>query len=128
MVDRRSIRISVLAHASILLGFLFRYSVILPLLLWKTLKHSKYSEFQAKQATYYQIVALLLLLSISFAAEFTILLNTPQDGKLAQVDELLIKRIELAAYLLFSLYALYGAYRCNRGEEFRYLLIGKINF
>jgi uncharacterized Tic20 family protein len=128
MVDRRSIHISVLAHASILIGFVFRYSFIFSLLVWKTLKHSKYSEQQAKQATYYQIVALLLLLAISMGAEFIMLLNTPEDGKLPQVDELLIKRIELVAYSLLSLYALYGVYRCSRGEEFRYLRVRKINF
>jgi uncharacterized Tic20 family protein len=124
MVDRRSVQVSVLAHASILLGFFFRYSFILPLLVWKTQRHSKYSEFQARQATYYQVFALILLLCISFGAELLMLLPTPADGKAQRVDALLVKQIELFVYSLLSLYALYGAYRCSRGESFRYILIG----
>jgi len=121
-MDRRSIQISVLAHASILIGFIFRYSFIFPLLIWKTLKHSKYSERQARQATYYQIVALLALLIISFTAELLMLYPTA-DGKVQKVDELLIRKIELAVYLLFSIYAIYGAYRCSKSEEFHYFLM-----
>jgi len=126
MVDRRSVQISVIAHASILVGFFFRYSFILPLLIWKTMKHSKYSERQAKQATYYQIFALLLILVISFGVEFIILLSTAADGRVQKVDDLLVKEIEPGAYTLLSLYALYGAYRCSKGEEFRYTLVGNL--
>jgi len=125
-MDRRSIEISVLAHASILVGFVFRYSFIFPLLIWKTLKHSKYSEQQARQAAYYQAFALLLILCISFGAEFIMLLNEPINGRVPRVDELLIKQIELAVYSLLSLYALYGAYKCGRGEDFKYILLGNI--
>jgi len=126
MVDRRSVQISVLAHASILIGFLFRYSFIFPLLIWKTLKHSKYSERQSRQATYYQIVALLLFMSISSATEFAILLNEPSNGMAPRVDAALMRQLEFLVYSLLSLYALYGAYRCSRGEEFRYPLLGKL--
>jgi uncharacterized Tic20 family protein len=126
MVDKRSIEISVLAHASILIWFFFRYSFIFPFLIWKTLKHSKYSEQQARQATYYQILALLLIMSISFVAEFVILLNESSNGIVQRVDATFIRQLELVVYSLLSLYALYGAYRCSRGEEFKYLLIGKL--
>ncbi|MCX6775353.1 MAG: DUF4870 domain-containing protein [Candidatus Micrarchaeota archaeon] len=126
MADKRSLEISVLVHASILIGFLFRYSFIFPLLIWKTLKHSKYSERQSKQATYYQVVALLLIMSISFGAEFIILLNESSNGIVQRVDATFIRQLELVVYSLLSLYALYGAYRCSRGKEFKYLLIGKL--
>jgi uncharacterized Tic20 family protein len=119
----KHIRIAVLAHASMLIGFVFRYSFLFPLLIWKTLKHSQYSEFQAKQATYYQIFSFLLLLLISFAAQLLMLLPAPSDGKLVKVDELLVKQIELVVYLLLSFYSLYGAYKCSRGEEFRYAFL-----
>ena len=125
MVDRRSVQISVIAHASILVGFFFRYSFILPLLIWKTMKHSKYSERQARQATYYQMAALLIVLAVSFTAELAILLSSADD-RVQKADDLLIREIELGAYTILSLYALYGAYRCSRGQEFRYLLIGNI--
>ncbi|MCX6776801.1 MAG: DUF4870 domain-containing protein [Candidatus Micrarchaeota archaeon] len=126
MVDKRSVEISVLAHASILVGFIFRYSFIFPLLIWKTLKHSKYSEQQARQATYYQVAALLLIMGISFGAEFMILPNESSNGIVQRVDAAFIQQLELVVYSLLSLYALYGAYRCSRGKEFRYLLIGKL--
>jgi len=125
MVDKRSVEISVLAHASILVGFIFRYSFIFPLLIWKTLKHSKYSEQQARQATYYQVAALLLIMGISFGAEFMILPNE-SFNIVQRVDAAFIQQLELVVYSLLSLYALYGAYRCSRGEEFKYLLIGKL--
>ncbi|MEM3555391.1 MAG: DUF4870 domain-containing protein [Candidatus Micrarchaeia archaeon] len=122
-MDRRSVRIAVLAHASMLFGFFFRYSFLFPLLIWKTVKHTKYSEFQAKQAAYYQIFSLLLLLLISFSAELIMLLPSP-NGRAQKVDEVLVKSIEFVVYSLLSLYALYGAYKCSRGEEFRYILLG----
>jgi uncharacterized Tic20 family protein len=125
-MDRRSIQISVLAHASILIGFFFSYSFIFPLLIWKTLKHSKYSEQQAKQATYYQIFALLILLVIQFGAEFLMLLQPLPEGRVPKVDDVLVNVVELAAYIILTIYALYGAYRCSKGEEFRYLLIGNL--
>lgn len=125
MVDRRSVQISVIAHASILAGFLFRYSFIIPLLMWKTMKHSKYSEFQARQAAYYQMAVLLIILTVSFTAELAVLLSSA-DGRVQKADDLLVKEIELGAYALLSLYALYGAYRCSKGEEFKYVLIGKM--
>jgi len=123
-MDRRSIEISVLAHASILVGFVFRYSFIFPLLIWKTLKHSKYSEQQARQATYYQAFALLLMLCISFGAEFIMLSNESSKGIVQRVDAVQIMQIELVVYILLSLYALCGAYKCSKGEKFRYLWIG----
>ncbi len=124
MVDRRSIQISVLAHASILIGFVFRYSFIFPLLAWKTLKHSKYSEKQARQATIYQILALLILLAIQLGAEFVLLNQSVEEGKVQRVDYALMEEIKLAVYSLLSLYALHGAYKCSRGKEFKYLIIG----
>ncbi|NYZ76315.1 DUF4870 domain-containing protein [Candidatus Micrarchaeota archaeon] len=123
-MDRRSIQISVLAHASILIGFVFQWSFLFPLLMWKTLKHSKYSEKQARQATYYQVFALLLILFVSFTAEFILLSQPVGEGKVQKVDKNLVRLVKLALYSLLSLYALYGAYRCSRGEEFRYLIIG----
>lgn len=125
-MDRRSIYISMLAHSTMLLGFLFRYSFLFPFLIWKTLKHSKYSEFQARQATYYQAAALLLVFCISFLAELLMLLPPPEGGRAQRVDELLMKRVELLVYFLLSLYALYGAYKCSKGEEFRYAFIGNL--
>ena len=125
-MDRHSIELSVLAHASILVGFVFRYSFVLPLLIWKTMKHSKYSEHQARQATYYQAFALLLLLCISFTVQFHMLLDESTGGRVPRVDELLIKEIEFGVYFTLSLYALYGACRCSKGEDFRYILLGNI--
>lgn len=125
-MDRRSIQVSMLAHASILIGFVFRYSFIFPLLIWKTMKHSKYSDGQARQATYYQVSALLILLIIQFAAEFLMLLQPMPEGKVPKVDDVLVNLIELGVYTLLTLYALYGAYRCSRGEDFKYLLIGNL--
>ncbi|NYZ79200.1 DUF4870 domain-containing protein [Candidatus Micrarchaeota archaeon] len=126
MVDRRSIQISVLAHASILIGFFFRYSFIFPLLIWKTLKHSKYSERQARQATYYQVFVLLILLVIQFGAEFLMLLQPLSDGRVPKVDDVLVNVVELAVYAILTIYALYGAYRCSRGADFDYLIIGSL--
>lgn len=123
-MDRRSIQISVLAHASILIGFVFQWSFLFPLLIWKTLKHSKYSEKQARQATIYQMLALLILLAIQFSAEILMLIQPVGEGKVQKVDANLMGEIKLAVYSLFSLYALYGAYKCSKGEEFGYLLIG----
>jgi uncharacterized Tic20 family protein len=123
MVDRRSVQISVLAHASMLIGFFFRYSFVFPLLIWKTLKHSKYSERQARQATYYQILALLLFLIIQFGAEFLMLIQPLPEGRAPKVDDVLVNVVELTAYVILTIYALYGAYKCSRGEEFKYLFI-----
>jgi uncharacterized Tic20 family protein len=125
-MDRRSIQISVLAHASMLIIFFFQWSFLFPLLIWKTMKHSKYSEKQARQATAYQIFVLLLILTIQFSAEVLMLIQPVGEGKVQKVDANLMTEIKLAAYSLFSLYALYGAYRCSRGEEFNYLIIGSI--
>jgi uncharacterized Tic20 family protein len=125
-MDRRSVQISVLAHASILIGFFFRYSFIFPLLIWKTLKHSKYSERQARQATYYQVSALLILLVIQFGAEFLMLLQPLPEGGLPKVDDVFVNVAEFAVYVILTIYALYGAYRCGRGEDFDYLIIGSI--
>jgi len=93
--------------------------------MWKTMKHSKYSEFQARQAAYYQMAVLLIILTVSFTAELAVLLSSA-DGRVQKADDLLVKEIELGAYALLSLYALYGAYRCSKGEEFKYVLIGKM--
>jgi uncharacterized Tic20 family protein len=123
-MDRRSIQISVLAHASVLLGFVFQWSFLFPLLIWKTLRHSKYSEKQARQATVYQMLALVILLAIQFIAEVLMLIQPVGEGKVQKVDANLIGEIKLVAYSLLSLYALYAAYRCSRGEEFKYLILG----
>jgi uncharacterized Tic20 family protein len=126
MVSRRSVWISVLAHASILIGFFFRYSFIFPLLIWKTMRHSKYSEKQAKQATYYQIFVLLILLVIEFGAEFLMLIQPLPVGNSPKVDDALVNVVQLTAFVIFAVYALYGAYRCSRREDFNYLIIGRL--
>ena len=94
-------RWAMFAHGSIVLLFIFFVGgVITSFLIWQfKKKQSEYVAFQAKQALFFQLFALLILL-------------------------ILIPLI-IFVYPLALGYGLYAAYRCYHGRDFKYPVIGK---
>ncbi|HHQ45040.1 MAG TPA: DUF4870 domain-containing protein [Candidatus Altiarchaeales archaeon] len=101
-----------ISHASVII-----MPVIVPLIIWLMYKDkSKVVKFQALQALAYQLAVTVVLVVLWFAA---IILS------FVVVGFLLIPVVLLLA-LAALIYALIGAYKTFRGEDFRYALIGDL--
>jgi len=99
-----------IAHAGIII------TIIVPLVIWLIKKEeSEYVGFQAKQALVYQIAIIVvgLVASIVFFVLGVVTLG------LGFILYLLLIPAGLAA----TVYALYGAYVCFKGEDFRYVIL-----
>ncbi len=98
-----------IAHASAII-----VPVIVPLIIWLIQKDkSKYVEFQAKQALVYQIV---VSVGLSVLGMITGVLAIVVIG-------IFLIPVLILLWLGAILYALYGAYECFSGRDFRYAWI-----
>ena len=136
---KREFQIGSVAHATIFIGYVFLFAFIFPLLIWLREKKSKFIKFQAKQATIYQIIVLLVILIASpITALFISQYQQPKAQECAvenlatctlsqPIDlRVLTKSLRLVIYTVFSLYALYGTYQVSKGRDFRYFSIGSL--
>lgn len=107
---------AMLAHGSILLNVFSGFGgIIVALIIWLVKKNeSPWVGFQALQSFIYQVIAgsaLVVIWAISLALMMIIV------GFLCLPFALLLTLATL-------IYALYGAYRCYQGYDFRYLWLG----
>jgi len=99
-----------LAHAGIII------TIIVPLIIWLLKKdESEYVSFQAKQALGYQIAVIV----VGFVASIVFFVLGVVTLGLGFTLYLLLFPAGLAAIV----YALYGAYVCYKGEDFRYIVL-----
>ncbi len=93
-----------LAHSALLINLLYPGPpIVITMAIWVfKRKSSNYVGFQALQAFIFQALMVFLALMIQMVSGPGFLL----------------------ILLLAVLYAMYGAFRCNQGREFRYLFIG----
>jgi uncharacterized Tic20 family protein len=126
--------LAAIAHASVVAS---GFGILVGLIIWLTQREkSAYAARQGLQAAVYQllgliaIVALWVLWGIFYALSFIPMIRNPglyQDapppifwvGMGAMV-------IPMAAMVIWGLYGLWGALQCLRGQEFRYVFIGKL--
>ena len=141
-ITKREFQIASIAHATILIGYVFLFAFIFPFLIWFKEIKSRFIKSQAKQAAIYQILILLIIVIIGPIVAFLISqYQQPKTQEICIGEEILTcmllpqtvdlrtltKNVRLAMYTIFSLYALYGAYRVNKGKNFRYFLIGNVS-
>ena len=97
-----------LAHAVILLnvlGLFMGTAVIFTMGIWLFKRRtSEYIGFQALQAFIFQSASVFLAIMLGA----------------------LLPPLFVIVMLPASLYAMYGAYRCNKGQEFQYIFIGDL--
>ncbi len=110
--------IAAFAHASALVTTFTVVGIVIPLLIWLLQKDkSRFIEFQAKQALFYQSIVLIISFVLGIAT-FIISLITLGLGAVIMVPLLLL--FGLAAII----YGLYAAYKTYEGEDFKYYLLG----
>jgi len=104
---------AVASHASLAIFFIGPFTMVIPLVIWLLPKSSRFVQFHAKQAFFYQlcvyIVAAVLLIVIA-------LLSLIFIGKL-------LTPFYILAWILVIIYSLYGAWQVWKDQPFRYLFI-----
>lgn len=125
--------LAAIAHASVVAS---GFGILVGLIIWLTQREkSAYAARQGLQAAVYQllgliaIVALWVLWGIFYALTFIPIIRSPEQFQDAPPTIFWVGMgsmvIPMAAMVLWGLYGLWGALQCWRGQEFRYLLIGK---
>jgi uncharacterized Tic20 family protein len=123
-----------IAHASVVV---FGPGILVGILLWLTQKEkASYASQQGLQAAVYQVVGMVLIMAlwvlwgIFYALTWIPIIQNP-----AQFEEapppifwigLASMGIPLLVMLAWALYGLWGAYKTLRGQNFRYVLIGRL--
>jgi uncharacterized Tic20 family protein len=123
-----------IAHASVII---FGPGILVGLLIWLTKKErDSFASRQGLQATIYQllgmvvIMALWFLWGIFYALSWIPLVQNPEQYNDAPPPIFWIGLASMVVPLLgmvfWTLYGLWGALKCYRGDDFRYAVIGKI--
>ena len=126
--------LAALAHAS---AVVFGSGILVGVLIWLTQKEKAYfAARQGLQAAVFQLIgmvvimALWMLWGIFYALTFIPLIQDPEQFEAAPPPIFWIGLasmvIPFIAMLFWALYGLWGAYRTFRGQDFRYVLIGKL--
>lgn len=122
-----------IAHGSVVASGL---GILVGVVVWLTQREkSAYAARQGLQAAVYQllgmvvIVTLWVLWGIFYAFTFIPLIRNPEQYQDAPPPIFWVGMgsmvIPLAVMVLWGLYGLWGALQCWRGQEFRYVLIGR---
>ncbi|MBN2102650.1 DUF4870 domain-containing protein [bacterium] len=104
---------AVASHASLAIFFIGPFTMVIPLVIWLLPKSSRFVQFHAKQAFFYQlcvyIIAAILFLIIA-------LLSLIFIGKL-------LKPFYFLAWIWVIAYGLFGAWRVWKDRPFRYIFV-----
>lgn len=122
------------AHGSVIV---FGTGVVASVLIWLTQKEkSRFTSWQAMQATVYQIVGFIITMGLWMVWGVLYIISLiPMMKNPAQYNDapppifwigLAVMIIPLGVMLLWIVYGLWGAYQTLRGRDFRYWLIGSL--
>lgn len=123
-----------LSHITILLPFM---GIIGPIIIWVTQREkSEFVAFQALQAAAYQLLLIALwvvgigcYMITAFASFGTTIISAPSEPNAVNILGFLLPFLVFGAIFLvgiaYVVYGIVGAVQSLRGQQFRYLLIGR---